>query len=170
MTIGVNAGDNWTAKMIEHHQGAIDMSRIVLAQKPDATGGEARSTNDPGGDERRSRSFASSKETGSPDQVSASLYQSRDDVHAQGHDRHLKEETDISETYVRKLLEHHKGAVAMSDVALGNGVAGELREKIQKTRSYQQKEAAMIKAMLRGEPMTQAQQTWGTEPAAQDQG
>ncbi len=28
--VGVNAADSWVRKMIAHHQGAIDMSRIVL--------------------------------------------------------------------------------------------------------------------------------------------
>lgn len=33
---GANAAETWTRKMIEHHRGAIDMSRIVLAQSRDA--------------------------------------------------------------------------------------------------------------------------------------
>ena len=34
--IGSDAGQNWAKKMIAHHQGAVDMSRIVLEQNPTA--------------------------------------------------------------------------------------------------------------------------------------
>lgn len=34
--VGVNAADSWVRKMIEHHKGAVNMSRIVLAQNPSA--------------------------------------------------------------------------------------------------------------------------------------
>ena len=34
--IGINAADTWVRKMIEHHRGAVDMSRIVLTQSPTA--------------------------------------------------------------------------------------------------------------------------------------
>jgi len=34
--VGADAGDNWVRKMIAHHQGAVDMSKIVLAQKATA--------------------------------------------------------------------------------------------------------------------------------------
>jgi len=74
---------------------------------------------------------------------------------------------DVSQTYMRKMLEHHKGAVAMSDVALANGVTGTLRSQIQKTRADQQKEIAMVEAMLRGEPMQSAMQQSGAKTAAQ---
>lgn len=60
---------------------------------------------------------------------------------------------DISETYLRKMLAHHKGAVAMSDVALANGVTGAVRARVEKTKADQQMEVDMVEAMLRGEPM-----------------
>ena len=34
--VGTDVGDTWVRKMIEHHQGAIDMSQIVLKQNPRA--------------------------------------------------------------------------------------------------------------------------------------
>ena len=120
---------------------------------PDRTGPETRrhrwrsslnkrSTNSAKG---RSRSFASCREDGlaGPGQREPLSVRRRCRMR-QGHDGRLKGAADVSVSYVRKMVEHHKGAVAMSDVALGNGVAGELRAKIQKTRSDQQKDAAMI--------------------------
>ena len=153
--VGVNAGDTWTAKMIEHHQGAVDMSRIVLAQNPSVEAAKlAQQTID-----RQSKEIEelrAMRQQGSPNPQSAELYgPSMMGMHqammsAKG--------ADVSETYLRKMLEHHRGAVTMSDLALANGVTGALRVTVQKTRSDQQKEIAMIEAMLRGEPMQQASQ------------
>ncbi len=42
---------------------------------------------------------------------------------------------DLSETYLRKMLAHHQGAVAMSDIALANGATGAVRAQIEKTRA-----------------------------------
>jgi hypothetical protein len=72
---------------------------------------------------------------------------------------------DISETYLRKMLAHHQGAVAMSDVALANGATGAVRAEIEKTKATQQKEVAMVEAMLRGEPMPSTAPA-ASEPAA----
>lgn len=56
----------------------------------------------------------------------------------------------LSETYLRKMLAHHKGAGAMSDVALDHGVSGAMKAQVEKTRAANQKDAAMVEAMLRG--------------------
>ena len=48
----------------------------------------------------------------------------------------------------------------MSDIALANGATGAIRAQVEKTRESQQKEIAMVEAMLRGEPMP------STAPAA----
>lgn len=58
----------------------------------------------------------------------------------------------LSETYLRKMLAHHRGAVAMSDVALANGATGAIRAQVEKIRADQQMEVEMVEAMLRGEP------------------
>ena len=34
--VGSDVGQNWAKKMIAHHQGAVDMSRVVLDQNPSA--------------------------------------------------------------------------------------------------------------------------------------
>ena len=73
---------------------------------------------------------------------------------------------DASETYLRKMLAHHQGAIAMSDVALANGAAGAVRTQIAKTRADQQKEAAMVEAMLRGEPMPSTAAAPASAPTA----
>lgn len=156
--VGSDAGQNWLKKMIVHHQGAIDMSRVVLEQNPTADVAKmARETITKQGKEIEDlRKLA---KDGAPDQRSAELYRpAMMDMHQK---MMAASGLDISETYMRKMLEHHRGAVAMSDVALANGVTGAIRDQVQKTRSEQQKEIAMVEAMLRGEPMAEAKE----EPA-----
>jgi uncharacterized protein (DUF305 family) len=148
--VGVNAQDNWVRKMIEHHRGAVEMSRIVLAQNPTPDVAKmAQMTIDKQGKEITDleRLLA----TGSPDPASAELYRP---TAMQMHQAMMAATgADISETYLRKMLAHHQGAVAMSDIALANGATGAVRAQIEKTRADQQKEIAMVEAMLRGEPM-----------------
>ncbi|WP_300974896.1 DUF305 domain-containing protein [Sphingomonas sp. LHG3406-1] len=162
--VGSDVGQNWLKKMIVHHQGAVDMSRIVLDQNPTADVAKmARETIAKQGKEIED--LQKLVQEGAPDQRSAELYRpAMMDMHQK-----MMEASgaDISQTYMRKMLEHHKGAVAMSDVALANGVTGTLRSQIQKTRADQQKEIAMVEAMLRGEPMQSAMQQSGAKTAAQ---
>lgn len=156
--VGSDAGQNWLKKMIVHHQGAIDMSRVVLEQNPTADVARmARETITKQGKEIED--LRKLVQEGAPDQRSAELYRP---AMMDMHDKMMAASgSNISETYMRKMLEHHRGAVAMSDVALANGVTGAIRDKVQKTRSEQQKEIAMVEAMLRGEPMAEAKE----EPA-----
>ena len=151
--VGSDVGQNWLNKMIVHHQGAINMSRVVLEQNPTADVTKvARETITKQGKEIED--LRKLIREGAPDQRSAELYRpAMMDMHQK---MMAASGSDISETYMRKMLEHHRGAVAMSDVALANGVSGALRSHVQKTKTSQQKEIEMVEAMLRGEPMPTA--------------
>lgn len=162
--VGTDAGDSWVRKMIEHHQGAIDMSQIVLQQNPRADVAElARMTIEKQGKEIED--IRKLVKQGSPNPQSGELYRAS---MTQMHDAMTAAiGADISETFLRKMLEHHEGGVAMSDVALQNGVSGALRQQVQKTRDDQAKEASVVEAMLRGETMSQAMQESGVKSAEQ---
>jgi uncharacterized protein (DUF305 family) len=154
--VGTDVGDSWAKKMVAHHQGAIDMSEIVLQENPSSQVAEmARMTIEKQGQENETirRLF----KDGAPDQQSADLYRTA------MMDMHTKMQAatgaDASETYLRKMLEHHRGAVSMSDLALQNGVSGPLRAQVQKTRDDQQKEIEMVVAMLSGETMDHSAHT-----------
>lgn len=144
--VGVNVGDSWVRKMIEHHRGAIDMSRQVLKMNPDAeVAAMARTTID-----RQTHEISHLQKLivqGQPDPASADLYQPEmEKMHqammgATG--------TNPSQTYRRKMLEHHKGVIAMADIALANGVTGAVRDEAEKTRADHQAAAAIVEAMLR---------------------
>ena len=160
--VGTDVGDSWVRKMIEHHQGAIDMSQIVLQQNPRADVAEmARMTIEKQGKEIED--LRKLVKQGSPNSQSAELYRP---AMTQMHNAMMAAKgADVSETFLRKMLEHHRGGVALSDVALQNGVSGSLRQQVQKTRDDQAKEAQMVEAMLRGETMEHAMQQTGVKSA-----
>lgn len=154
--VGVNAADSWVRKMIEHHKGAIDMSRILLAQN--VTGHVADMAQQTI-DKQTAEVVALEKliATGNPDPASAALYQP---AQVAMHNAMMAAKgVDVSDSWVRKMLEHHKGAVAMSDIALANGATGAVRSQIEKTRADQQKDIEHIEGMLSGQPTS-------SEPAA----
>ena len=162
--VGTDAGDSWAKKMIEHHQGAIDMSRIVLEQNPSAdVAMMARETI-----EKQQKDIGDIRKLlkdGAPNQQSAELYRP---AMMEMHQKMMAAKgADVSETFMRKMLEHHKGAVAMSDVALQNGVSGALREQVQKTRDDNQRDIKMIEAMLGGQSHEQAMAASGAKSAEQ---
>lgn len=148
--VGVNPADSWVRKMIEHHRGAVEMSRIALAG---GLAGDvammAQMTIDK--QSKEITDFEKLVATGTPDPASAELYKA---AATTMHSAMMAAKgADLAETYLRKMLAHHQGAVAMSDVALSNGATGAVRAQVEKTKADQHMEVAMVEAMLRGEPM-----------------
>lgn len=56
---------------------------------------------------------------------------------------------DASETWVRKMIEHHRGGVEMSRIALAQAKDADARAKAQKTVAMQEKEIAELQGWLR---------------------
>ena len=56
---------------------------------------------------------------------------------------------DAGETWIRKMIEHHRGAVAMSQTVLRHTQNAEIRGEAQKTIASQNREIATLNAMLR---------------------
>lgn len=155
--VGIDVGDNWVRKMIEHHRGAVAMSKIFLQQYPSGDLAEmAQAIVD-----KQSKEIADLEklvQNGQPDHESASLYQPS---MAKMHDAMMEVQgADVSETFMRKMVEHHRGTVAMSDVLLlRRNISSEIRRKAEKIKSDQQKESHLLERMLRGEPMEVPKQT-----------
>lgn len=158
--VGVDAADTWVKKMIAHHEGAIAMSRIVLGLDPTADVAKmAQMTIDNQGSEIEALNALA--RTGTADPASAKLYEA---AMTEMHSAMMAAAgATPSETYLAKMLAHHRGAIAMSDIALANGASGAVRAQIEETRAEQLKEVGMVEAMLRGEPLAmQAQATSNT--------
>lgn len=165
--VGVDPADSWVRKMIEHHKGAIEMSRILLAQNVTGHVADmAQQTID-----KQTAEVAALEKliaTGNPDPASAALYQP---AQMAMHNAMTAQGSDVSDSWVRKMLEHHKGAIAMSDIALANGATGPVRAQIEKTKAEQQKDIDHIEGMLSGqqassEPAAPAPVAKEKEPAA----
>ncbi len=166
--VGVDAADSWVRKMIEHHKGAIEMSRILLTQNVTGHVADmAQQTID-----KQTAEVAALEKllaTGNPDPASAALYQPAQ--MAMHNAMMAAQGSDVSDSWVRKMLEHHKGAIAMSDIALANGATGPVRAQIEKTKAEQQKDIDHIEGMLSGrqassEPAAPAPVAQEKEPAA----
>ena len=146
--VGVNASDNWVRKMIEHHKGAVAMSNVVLPLAQDANVRQmAQMTVD-----KQTKEIAELEKmvtAGNPDAPSAQLYQPAE---MQMHTAMMAAKgATVDETWMRKMIEHHRGAVAMSDVVLGKNPPAAVRAMAQKTKSDQTKEIAHLEAMLSGQ-------------------
>ncbi|MES2326245.1 MAG: DUF305 domain-containing protein [Pseudomonadota bacterium] len=152
--VGINVGDTWARKMIEHHRGAIAIARQALKMNPDAHVAEmARATI-----EEQTREIAELQKLvaqGPSAPASADLYQPAIDKMHQA--MMAATGTSLSQTFQRKMLEHHKGAVAMADVALAHGVTGLLRDEVVKAKTDHLKQSEAIDAMLRNEARFQAE-------------
>ena len=81
---------------------------------------------------------------------------------------------DPSETWIRKMIEHHRGAVAMSDVVLAQNPTPEVRGQATRTREERLREIETLEAMLAPAPAAQPEAGGGppastpatSEPAA----
>ena len=152
---GVNAADSWVRLMIAHHQGAVDMARIALQQDvPADVKKMAKETVD-----KQTKEIADLQklvQKGQPNASSLDVYRP---AMMQMHQAMMNAKgASVAETFMRKMLEHHKGGVTLSDVALDNHVSGPVRAQVQKTRAGQQKDAEMTEAMLRGVPSGEAKE------------
>lgn len=146
--VGVDASDTWVRKMIEHHRGAVAMSDIALplARDPNVRR-MAQMTID-----TQTKEIAELEQmvaTGTPNATSAQLYQPAE---MQMHDAMMAAKgATVDETWMRKMIEHHRGAVAMSNVVLAQDPSTPVRAMAQKTKSDQTKEIAHLEAMLSGQ-------------------
>ncbi len=148
--IGADVSDTWVKQMIEHHRGAIAMSEVVLTQSPTSEAlAMAKKTITRQGKEIEDLTKLLSKAPAAPASMDpfkqANMKMHKTMMSAKG--------ADVSETYLRKMLEHHRGAVALSDVVLANGATGGIRVAARKVKTDQSKEISMIEAMFAGEPM-----------------
>lgn len=153
--VGVDDADTWVKKMIAHHEGAINMSRIALGLEPTANVAKtAQMTIEKQGAEIEA--LKALARNGAANSASARLYEAAmTEMHS---DMMAASGATPSETYLTKMLAHHRGAVAMSDIALASGATGAVRAQIEQTRAKQLEEIALVEAMLKGEP-TPATQT-----------
>ena len=146
--VGTDVSDTWVKKMIEHHRGAVDMSNVLLSQNPTP---EARTMAERtiAKQTRDIQELEKLAKQGAADPASAEPYRAGGQ---QMHERMMAAKgADASETWIRKMIEHHRGGVEMSNVVLANGAAGEVRRMAEKTKADQTKEIGELERMLSGQ-------------------
>lgn len=146
--VGANPSETWARKMIPHHQGAIDMSNVLLGQ---------------GGDEK----FLEKARKTSADmrEEIAMLEQTlRTGVTAGGSegsanpfgpamqkmDQAMMAASGAApgEVWARKMIAHHQGAIDMAQIILQQGGDPKILEMARMTIDKQTKEIADLKKML----------------------
>ena len=147
-TVGANASETWVRKMIEHHRGAVEMSEILLAQ---------------GGDERflekarmtvtmQMRDIAELERMLSGGVSGGSgPANPYGPVEARMHDQMMAARgADPAETWARKMIAHHQGAIDMSEVLIQQGGDPEVLAVARRTADEQRREIAELETMLAG--------------------
>ena len=148
---GANASETWVRKMIEHHRGAVAMSQLLI----DAGGNPdyVQMARADGAKQQREiseleRMLAAGITGGSGE---ANPYgPAEQNMHQQ---MMAATGADLSETWARKMIAHHQGAVAMSEVLIRQGGNPQVVALARRTAEDQRRDIAHLEAMLRGESM-----------------
>jgi uncharacterized protein (DUF305 family) len=144
---GANAAETWVRKMIEHHRGGIEMSEMLPDQGVDGKVLEmARKTAD---DQRKD---IAKLETMLQDGISgpgpANPFM---DSERKMHQAMMAAKgADLPETWTRKMIEHHRGGVEMSELLIAQGGDPQVLEMARSTISKQRKEIEELESMLGG--------------------
>lgn len=144
--VGTDVSDTWTHKMIAHHRGAIYVAEVLLDQGGDARLRDlAQKMID-----KQSREVAELQQLQgeiAADPASALPYA---DAETQMHQAMMSARgADISESWIRKMIAHHKGAIAMSTIVLNQGENEEVKAKAGAIADERRKDIAELEAMLR---------------------
>ncbi len=153
--VGADASDTWVRKMIEHHRGAVEMSNIVLPLAQDPMVRQMAQTTIDKQTKEIQELEQLVRQGAAPAPETANLYRQSE---MQMHERMMAATgATVDETWMRKMIEHHRGAIAMSDVVLTQNPPTPIRAMAQKIRADQTKEIAHLEAMLSGQnPMAVA--------------
>ncbi|HEX8215300.1 MAG TPA: DUF305 domain-containing protein [Allosphingosinicella sp.] len=163
--VGANASETWVSKMIEHHRGAIDMSNVLIGLGGDAPVlAMARKTvSDQGKEIQELERMLQAGGIVSGTTGDANPYRQSDQ---RMHERMMAATgANPSETWIRKMIEHHRGAVDMSNILIAQGGDPKVLEKARMTAQKQQKEIAELERMLAGGAAAAAPAATAAAPA-----
>ena len=144
-TAGADVSDTWVKTMIEHHRGAIAMSRTMLKQSPTP-------------EVRKMAEAIIKKQTAEIAKLTAMLSSRPSDpasmepyhaaMSAMDNEMMAAQGANASETYLRKMLAHHKGALAMSEIVLARSSDLKVKAAAAAVKADQTKEVRDTEAML----------------------
>lgn len=148
--VGTDVSDTWAHKMIEYHRGAIGMADELVARGGDAAASALA-------EQMKEEHARAAKElqqllgkTGA-DHGSALPYERALDAMHQA--MMAAKGASISETWVLKMIEHHRGAIALTHVLLEQpDVPDNIRAIAEKTASDQAREIAALERLTGNRP------------------
>lgn len=157
--VGQNAAETWVRKMIEHHRGAIAMSEILEAQGGDPEVLEkARETAQ---EQRRElQELERMLQGGVSGNQPANPFAEGE---RRSHERMVAAVgANPSETWLRKMIEHHRGGVEMSEMVIARGGNPQVTEMARRSAAAHRRDIEELERLLRGDAPTAG----AAEPAA----
>jgi uncharacterized protein (DUF305 family) len=146
--VGANASETWVRKMIEHHRGAVDMTNVLIGQGGDepVLGKARKAVDDQGREIQLLERMLAGGGIGAGTSGNANPYtQSEQTMHSR---MMVATGANPSETWIRKMIEHHRGAVDMSNILMAQGGDPKVLEMARITAQKQQKEIQELEDIL----------------------
>ncbi|HET9639339.1 MAG TPA: DUF305 domain-containing protein [Allosphingosinicella sp.] len=144
--VGSDVSDTWVRKMIAHHQGAVAITDSVVAEGGDPE--VAAIARRMGAAQRREIEEMKRwvRKDAAPDPASARPYlasekQMHEAMTAAGG-------ADSSQAFLRQMIPHHQGAIAMSEIVLAQGRDERVADLARRIVADQGKEIGEMEAML----------------------
>ena len=149
---GADVGETWARKMIPHHQGALDMSEVVMrvGQDPDIRRMAQKTVEMQTGDIAELRRWLDGRASGA---VGLPPQGPFEPVEAQMKEAMMAASgPDADHAWARKMIAHHQGALEMSRIALEDAEEAEIRGMAQKTIEMQTRDIRELEAWLAAHP------------------
>lgn len=164
--VGQNAAETWLRKMIEHHRGAIEMSEIL----------ERRGSDPQVVEKARETAVAQRRELQELERMLQGGVSGNEPVnpYAEGERRSHEQMMAAvgatpSETWLRKMIEHHRGGIEMSEIVIDQGGNAQVADMARRSAAAQRRDIDALERLLRGDaPAASASETTAGEaqPAA----
>ena len=147
--VGANASDSWARKMIEHHRGAVEMSQILVSQ-----GGDPRFV-----ELARETITKQQREIGELERMVAGGITGGSGeanpfrpIEERMHQTMMAASgADLGETWARKMIAHHTGAIEMAELLVQQGGDPEVVALARRVVEDQRRDTDRLEALLRGE-------------------
>lgn len=146
---GANASETWARKMIEHHRGAIEMSDVLLRQggEPNVLEMARMMAADQRRDQQELERMLQAGISGGSGPANPFA-----EAEARMNERMMAASgATPSETFVRMMIEHHRGAAEMSDILVRQGGDPEIVAMARRDAQKQTRDIAALERLLSGE-------------------
>lgn len=146
--VGADVSDTYVRKMIEHHKGAIAMARIEVTHGYDSRVIPIARRLVAKQQQEVEELQGLIRQDDAPDPASAQPYRAAE---KEMHEAMMAAEgSDPSHTFVRKMIPHHQGAIAMSQIVLAQGNDERVAAIARRIVADQEVEIAELRAILSG--------------------